>query len=357
MSAAFHELTVAEIRRETEDAVAVRLTLPADCGEAFAFTPGQHLTLRRLFENDDVRRNYSICAAPGEGELWVAIKQVPGGQFSSWANSNLKQGDLLEAMPPHGSFTWKFTSARRAQYLGIAAGSGITPILSLIKTMLAEEPDSSFTLLYGNRHSGSVMFLEELAALKNRNMGRLQIHHFLSGEEEDIDLFNGRLDAAKLVDIFERLVDPSTIEAAFLCGPGAMMDAAQAALLAKGVLASAILAERFTADRPTGNAEQRAAMERQSQGRTVSVTLDGRKRSISFDSARGSILENARAAGMPAPYACKAGVCATCRAKLVTGDVHMEANYGLSPDEIAQGYILTCQAMPLTDDVSVNFDA
>lgn len=357
MSAAFHELTVAEVRRETEEAVAIRFAVPADCGDLFAFTPGQHLTLRRLFEKDDVRRNYSICAAPAEGELWVAIKQVPGGQFSSWANSNLKQGDSLEAMPPHGSFTWKFTPARRAQYLGIAAGSGITPILSLIKTMLSEEPDSSFTLLYGNRHSGSVMFLEELSALKNRHMGRLQIHHFLSGEEEDIELFNGRLEAEKLDDIFERLVDPSTIEAAFLCGPGAMMDAAQAALLAKDVPSSAILAERFTADRPASNPEQRAALERQSQGRTVSVTLEGRKRSISFDSTRGSILENARAAGMPAPYACKAGVCATCRAKLVTGDVHMEANYGLSSDEIARSYILTCQAMPLTDDVSVDFDA
>lgn len=357
MSVAFHELTVAEVRRETDDAVAVRLALPEDCGDAFAFSPGQHLTLRRLFENDDVRRNYSICASPDEGALWVAIKQVPGGQFSSWANSELKQGDRLEAMSPHGSFTWKFTPARRAHYLGIAAGSGITPILSLIKTMLAQEPESSFTLLYGNRHSGSVMFLETLSALKNRNMGRLQVHHFLSGEEEDIELFNGRLEAEKLGDIFERLVDPSTIEAAFLCGPGAMMDAAQAALLAKDVPSSSILAERFTADRPAGNAEQRAALERQSQGRKVSVTLDGRRRSISFDSARGSILENARAAGMSAPYACKAGVCATCRAKLVTGDVHMEANYGLSADEIAQGYILTCQAMPLTDDVSVDFDA
>jgi len=352
----FHDLTVAEIRRETDDAIAIRLTPPDDVRATFAFLPGQHLTVRRDFDGEDVRRNYSVCAAPSDGEMWIAIKQVDGGLFSSWANTALAVGDRIAAMPPHGSFTWHFATGRAAHYLGIAAGSGITPILSLIKTMLIEEPGSRFTLLYGNRHSGSVMFLEELAALKNRHMGRLRIHHFLSGEEEEIALFNGRLDAAKLAEVLDRLVEPAAMAAAFLCGPGAMMAAAEAALTAAGLAPSAILAERFSADRPAADPALRADMERRSQGRRIDVTLDGRKRAIVFDASQGSILESARAAGMPAPYACKAGVCATCRARLVSGEVHMQANYGLSAAEVAQGYVLTCQSAPLTDDVAVDFD-
>lgn len=358
MSSAFHTLTVAEVRRETDDAIAVRLEPPAEAADAFRFAAGQHLTLRRLFDSEDVRRNYSLCAAPGEGALWIGIKRIPGGLFSTWANEALAPGDSIEAMPPHGSFTWAFDPDRAGHYVGIAAGSGITPILSMLKAMLAEEPKSRFTLLYGNRHSGSVMFLEELAALKNRYMDRLEVHHFLSGEEEEIELFNGRLDGERLSDALDFLVDAVNVTAAFLCGPGAMMDAAESALLAHGVPAEAILAERFTADRPAdADPSRRADLDRQAEGRTVSVAIEGRRRAIRYDSARGSILENARAAGLPAPYACKAGVCATCRAKLVSGQVHMEANYGLTPEEVAQGYILTCQSVPLTDDVAVDFDA
>lgn len=353
LSALFHKLTIAEIRRETDDAVALHFAIPEESAGAFHFRPGQHLTLRRLFGDEDVRRNYSICAAPSEGGLWVAIKRVHNGQFSTWANGELMVGDTLEVMPPHGSFTWTFDPGRKAQYVAIAAGSGITPILSLIKTMLVEEPQSAFTLLYGNRHSGSVMFQEELAALKNRHMGRLQMHHFLSAEEQDIDLFNGRLDAAKLNQIFDQLVEPSTIEAAFLCGPGAMMDAAQDALLARGVPRTAILAERFTAGRPD-EAAPREALDPRSQGRMLTITLRGRKRIIPFTGR--SILASTQRADMPAPYACSAGVCATCRARLITGEVQMRANYSLSPAEVAEGYILACQATPLTDDVSVTFD-
>ncbi|HKX80020.1 MAG TPA: 1,2-phenylacetyl-CoA epoxidase subunit PaaE [Novosphingobium sp.] len=358
MSATFHPLKIVEVRRETEDAVSLRFELPEQLRESFRFTPGQHLTLRKEIDGEDVRRNYSICAAPHEGELRVAIKQISGGVFSTWANGSLAAGEVLEVMPPHGSFTWTFDEQRSATYAGFAGGSGITPILSLLKTTLEAEPKSRFVLLYGNRASNSIMFLEEIAALKNRFMDRLEVYHFLEDEEEDVDLFNGRLDSGKISQVLQSLVDPADIDAAFICGPGPMMDAVETGLIGGGVPPERILIERFTVGRMS--AAQAAAaheLELKAAGRKVLVTLEGRRRTLSFDAEKGSILENARAAGMPAPFACKAGVCATCRAKIVSGEVAMKANYGLSPEEVAQGYVLTCQAVPLTDDVSLDFDA
>ena len=358
MSAGFHTLKIAGVRREIDDAISLELEVPPELRDAFRFTAGQHLTVRADIDGEEVRRNYSLCAAPHENEWRVAIKQIAGGAFSSWANRSVKAGDMLDVMPPHGSFTWTFDPARSATYVGFAGGSGITPVLSLLKTALAVEPDSDFTLLYGNRASNSVMFLEELAALKNRFMGRLQIYHFLEDEEEEVELFNGRLDSAKITDVLRSLVDPSTIDAAFICGPGPMMDAAEAGLIAAGVASDNILIERFTVG--AMSAEQLAvarALEQKAAGLKVQVTLEGRRRTLTFDADKGSILENARAAGLPAPFACKAGVCATCRAKLVRGEVTMKANYGLSADEVAQGYVLTCQAVPLTDDVALDYDA
>lgn len=358
MSAGFHTLKIAGVRREIDDAISLELEVPPELRDAFRFTAGQHLTVRADIDGEEVRRNYSLCVAPHENEWRVAIKQIAGGAFSSWANRAVKAGDMLDVMPPHGSFTWTFDPARSANYVGFAGGSGITPVLSLLKTALAVEPDSDFTLLYGNRASNSVMFLEELAALKNRFMGRLQIYHFLEDEEEEVELFNGRLDSAKIADVLRSLVDPSTIDAAFICGPGPMMDAAEAGLIAAGVASDNILIERFTVG--AMSAEQLAAaraLEQKAAGLKVQVTLEGRRRTLTFDADKGSILENARAAGLPAPFACKAGVCATCRAKLVRGEVTMKANYGLSADEVAQGYVLTCQAVPLTDDVALDYDA
>jgi ring-1,2-phenylacetyl-CoA epoxidase subunit PaaE len=358
MSSAFHSLKIADVRREIDDAVSVGFELPDGLRDAFRFTAGQHLTLRADIGGEDVRRNYSICVAPHERELRVAIKQITGGAFSTWANRELVPGAMLDVMPPHGSFTWSFDPARTASYVGFAGGSGITPILSLLKTALESEPLSSFTLLYGNRFSGSIMFLEELAALKNRFMSRLQIYHFLEDEEEDVDLFNGRLDSDKVADVLQSIVDPKAIDAAFICGPGPMMDAVETGLVTAGVSASKILIERFTVG--AMSAEQIAAaraLEQKAAGRKVQVTLEGRRRTLAFDADKGSILENARAAGLPAPFACKAGVCATCRARLISGEVTMKANYGLSVEEVAQGYVLTCQAVPLTDDVVLDYDA
>ncbi|MEG3155639.1 1,2-phenylacetyl-CoA epoxidase subunit PaaE [Sphingomonas sp. RB1R13] len=357
MSAAFHQLRIAEVRREIDDAISLRFDVPDELRGAFAFRPGQHLTLRTEIDGEDIRRNYSLCVAPHDGEVRVAIKQIAGGVFSTWANASLKPGDMIDVMPPHGSFTWTFDAGRRATYAGFAGGSGVTPILSLMKAALVAEPLSDFVLLYGNRSSASIMFLEEIAALKNRYMGRLQIYHFLEDEEEDVDLFNGRLDVAKIAQVLGALVDPTAIDAAFICGPGPMMDAVEAGLLEAGVARARILIERFTAGRVTGaEAAANRVVEQAAEGRRVRLTLEGRTRSIVFDADKGSILDNARAAGMPAPFACKAGVCATCRARLISGKVTMKANYGLSAEELADGFILTCQAVPLTDEVELDFD-
>jgi ring-1,2-phenylacetyl-CoA epoxidase subunit PaaE len=358
MSAAFHRLTIRDVRREIDDAVSLQFDLPEELRETFRFAPGQHLTLRTEIDGEDVRRNYSLCAAPHDNELRIAIKRIGGGLFSNWANEALKPGSSIEVMAPHGSFTWKFVPAASRNYVGFAGGSGITPILSLLKTALSVEPDSRFTLLYGNRASNTIMFLEELADLKNRFMGRLEIYHFLEDEDEEVELFNGRLDQAKIADILSSLADPNTIDAAFICGPGPMMDAAEAALLSAGVARDHILIERFTVGRMT---EEQAArvrvLEQEAAGRIIQLTLEGRRSRLAFDAAKGSILENARAAGLPAPFACKAGVCATCRAKLISGKVEMKANYGLSDEEVAQGYVLTCQAVPMSDDVVLDYDA
>ena len=358
MSAAFHRLTIREVRREIDDAVSLQFDLPEELREAFRFSPGQHLTLRTEIDGEDVRRNYSLCVAPHENELRVAVKRIGGGVFSNWANEALRPGSTIEVMAPHGSFTWHFDATAARNYVGFAGGSGITPVLSLLKTALSVEPNSRFILLYGNRSSNTIMFLEELASLKNRFMDRLEIYHFLEEEEEEVELFNGRLDEAKIAELLSSLVDPAAIDAAFICGPGPMMDAAEAALLAAGVAKGHILIERFTVGRMTAEQTARAsALEQAAAGRMVQVTLEGRRRRLAFDPEKGSILENARAAGLPAPFACKAGVCATCRARLVSGKVEMKANYGLSADEVAQGYVLTCQAVPMSDDVVLDYDA
>jgi ring-1,2-phenylacetyl-CoA epoxidase subunit PaaE len=305
-----------------------------------------------------VRRNYSLCVAPQDETVKVTVKRIAGGIFSNWANETLTPGDRIEVMPPHGSFTWEFEPGARNHYVGFAGGSGITPVISLLKTALTTEPESRFTLLYGNRDSQSVIFLEELARLKNRFMARLEIHHFLAEESEDIELFNGMLDRAKCEEVLTHLVDPAEPAAFFICGPGPMMDAAEEALAAHNVTRDRIHLERFTADRPSAALEaQMQVLQSKAQGLTMMVTLDGRKRRVAFDAGAGNILDSARQAGLPAPYACKAGVCATCRARVVSGEVEMAARYGLSDEEIAAGYVLTCQSVPKGEGVELDYDA
>ncbi len=357
MSIDFHKLRVAEVKRETPDAVSVRLELPEQLRETFTFRAGQHLTFRREFGGEEVRRNYSVCVSPSEGVLKIGVKKIAGGVFSGGVNDELKAGDELEVMAPHGSFCWAFDEAARRDYVAFAGGSGITPILSLIKTALAMEPRARFTLFYGNRTSPGVMFLEEIAGLKDRYLDRFSVFHFLEEEEEEIELFNGRLDRAKAEEILSTLVNPKNVDAFFICGPGPMMDAIEEALAAKGVDKPRILIERFTTG-PLSAAQAAAArvLEEKAAGLRMSVTLNGRRMQVAFDPEKHSILDNVRAAGLPAPFACKGGVCATCRAKVTAGEVSMKVNYGLSEQEIADGYVLTCQATPLTEGVALTYD-
>jgi ring-1,2-phenylacetyl-CoA epoxidase subunit PaaE len=358
MSAGFHRLTIAEVRSETAEAKSIRFHVPEELRETFRFRPGQHLTLRAEIGGEEVRRNYSLCVAPEEDELRVAVKRIGGGLFSNWANDNLKPGDAVDVMAPHGSFTWEFEPGAARHFVGFAGGSGITPVISLLKTALIAEPESRFTLFYGNRDSQSVIFLEDLARLKNRFMDRLEVHHFLAEEMEDIELFNGMLDRGKCDSLLETMVEPEGVAAFFICGPGPMMDAAEAALHAVRVGKDRIHVERFTADRPDGAmAAEIQALQSRAEGLAMLVTLDGRKRRVPFDAAAGNILDSARLAGVPAPFACKAGVCATCRARIVSGKAEMATRYGLTDDEVAAGYILTCQSVPLGEGLEVDYDA
>ena len=357
MAEHFHALRVAEIVRETEDARSIRFDVPADLQGAFAFRAGQHVTLRANIGGEEVRRNYSLCVAPHDAQLKVAVKRILGGIFSTFVAEQLKPGDVLDVMTPHGSFTIDFDAKRNRRFVAFAGGSGITPIISLIRTAMIEEPQSRFTLFYGNRDANSVIFLEALADLKDRYLDRLELYHFLSDEDGDVDLFNGMLDRATCDEAIDRLVgEPRDVDAWFICGPGPMMDAAEAALVARDVPNDRIHIERFTAGRPSAAlAAQMAALQEEAAGLTMSVTLDGRTRRIEFGG--GNILDSAREAGMPAPFACKAGVCATCRARVVGGKVEMAARYGLTDEEIEAGYVLTCQSVPVGQGVAVDYDA
>jgi ring-1,2-phenylacetyl-CoA epoxidase subunit PaaE len=358
MSVGFHQLKIADVRRETSDAVSILFHVPEELKDKFQFRPGQHLTFKVDINGEEVRRNYSVCAAPHENELRIAVKEVTQGRFSTWANREIKAGHVIDVMPPHGSFTWTFEKDKRRRYLLLSGGSGITPILSLLKTGLAEEPESEFVLFYGNRASHTIMFLEELANLKDRYMSRFELYHFLDEEDGEIDLFNGRMDLAKTSEALKLLVGDRAIDAVFICGPGPMMTAAEEATKAHGIAPDKILIERFTADGLPAPAQDPsvAALERKAQGSKVQVRIDGRLRTLAYDAAKGSILENARAAGLPAPFACKAGVCATCKAKVVEGEVKMKTNYGLSPEDLAQGFVLTCQSFPVSDKVVLDYD-
>ena len=354
----FIPLRVAEIVRETQDANSIRFDVPDEHKPLFAFKAGQHLTLKADVDGEELRRNYSLCVAPHDDQLKVTVKRVEGGRFSNWVGDHLNVGDTVEVMPPHGSFTVKFDpDAPPSHYVGFAGGSGITPVMSLIRTALRAEPQARFTLFYGNRDSSSVIFLDGISDLKDRYMARFQPFHFLSDEQGDVDLFNGMLDRETCDAVIETLLDdPRSVDAYFICGPGPMMDAAEAALLDREVAKDRIHIERFTASAPSaGQAKKVAAAKQEAAGHMFWVTLDGRARKVEFDG--DNILDSARAAGLPAPYACKAGVCATCRAKVTEGEVEQGARYGLTDEEIEAGYVLTCQSVPVGDDVRVDYDA
>ena len=357
MAEHFHPLRIAAVVPETSEANSIRFDIPPELRDKFAFKAGQHLTLRATIDGEDVRRNYSLCTAPDERDWTVTVKRIGGGLFSNWVGDNLKAGDTIDVMPPHGSFTTEFDPLSKRHLVGIAGGSGITPVMSLIRTTLGTEPNSRFTLLYGNRDSSSVIFLEALAALKDKYLDRFEIYHFLDAEDQEIELFNGMLDRVRCDEAILSLVpNASEVSDWFICGPGPMMDAAEGALLDRNIPRERIHIERFTADRPPeAIAREIAELQIKAEGVNVSVTLDGRTRRVPFTA--GNILDSARASGLPAPFACKAGVCATCRARVTSGKVEMAARYGLTDEEVADGYVLTCQSVPLGDGVAVDYDA
>ncbi len=356
--ARFHSLTVTDIRRETRDAVVVTLRPSEEDRAVFDFTQGQYLTFRRKFEDEELRRSYSICAGKDEGVLKVGIKRVEGGSFSTWANENLKVGETLEAMPPMGAFFTQLDPEASRHYLGFAGGSGITPVLSIIKTVLAREPQSRFTLVYANRQISSIMFREELEDLKNLYLGRLSVLHILESEAQDIDLFTGRIDGEKCTALFRNWIDIKSIATAFICGPEPMMLAIAAALRDHGLREEQIKFELFASSQP-GRARRKAeSAAGADHGATceATVTLDGATRTFKFPRQGQSLLDAAIENAMDVPYACKAGVCSTCRAKVLEGEVEMEVNHALEDYEVRQGFVLTCQCYPLTDRVVVSYD-
>ena len=357
MSAHFYPLRVAEVVPETAEANSIRFEVPPELRDTFAFKAGQHLTLKADIGGEEVRRNYSLCTAPSEQDWMVTVKRIAGGLFSNWVGDQLMAGDTLDVMPPHGSFTTDFDPDRKRHLVGIAGGSGITPVMSLLRTALRQEPDSRFTLLYGNRDSNSIIFLEELAKLKDRYLDRFELYHFLAEEEGEFELFNGMLDRDRCDEAIEHLVGGADgVDDWFICGPGPMMDAAEQALVDREVSRDRIHIERFTADRPPESlVREMAELQSKAAGIVMSVTLDGRTRKVPF--TEGNILDSARKAGLPAPFACKAGVCATCRARVTSGKVEMAARYGLTDEEIGDGYVLTCQSVPDGDGVAVDYDS
>lgn len=352
----FYPLTVARVKHETRDAVSVTFAVPPELKSTFAYQQGQHLTLRTLIDGEDVRRSYSICSAVQDELLRVAIKKTPGGLFSTWANEHLAPGATLDVMPPMGHFNVPLEPESERHYLAFAAGSGITPILSIIKTTLLAEPKSRFTLVYGNRASSSVIFRDELTDLKDVYMGRLKLVYVMSREQQDIDLFNGRITGEKCSAFLTSWIRAEDIDIAFICGPEDMMHGVSKSLQEAGMAKEKIRIELFAASIPKHEHKPRPVEAGARQQTEVTVIMDGSTASFTMDKDKESILDAGIRAGIDMRYSCKGGVCSTCRCKVVDGNVEMDVNYALEDYEVARGFVLSCQAFPITDKVVVDFD-
>lgn len=354
----FHSLKVADIRTETPTCVSVSLEIPAELKEAFTYVPGQYITFKKSLEGEELRRSYSLCSSPLESEYRVAIKQVEGGKFSNYACSSLKKGDMIDVMTPMGNFTTAIGSSVQKNYMAFVAGSGITPVMSLMKTILAKESESTFTLVYGNQNLQSIIFKEEIEGLKNKYMGRLQVIHILSREKLETDINNGRINQEKCQQLFNGLIDLKHIHHFFICGPEEMIVSVKQYLLDQSVNEKAIHFELFTTgiqskreDWKQGHADDQEKL------CTVTIKIDDRTYDIKLAYGGDNILDAALKSGADLPYACKGGVCCTCRAKVLEGEVEMEVNYALEKDEVENGFVLTCQSHPKTDKVFIDFDA
>jgi ring-1,2-phenylacetyl-CoA epoxidase subunit PaaE len=357
----FHTLKVKEVHPETADCVSVSFEVPESLKETFHFLPGQYLTLRKNIDGVEIRRSYSICAAPGDEELRVAVKKVDEGKFSGYVNGHLKPGDELEVMPPLGKFTPRSAAKAGKKYLAFAAGSGITPIIGIMKSVLKHEPDSSFTLIYGNKNRGSIIFKESIEALKNKYMNRLSVYHIFTRETMDTPLFNGRINAEKAKAFCQSLIDAPGMDEIFICGPEDMILGLRDYFIEEQKLdAHKVHFELFSSpDQP--KSVHKAWEEKQQQidptkVSQVTVKLDGAAFEMNLAYGGDNILDAALQQGADLPYACKGGVCSTCKAKLISGEVDMEVNYALEPDELAANFILTCQSHPRTERVVVDFD-
>ncbi|MFN8265779.1 MAG: 1,2-phenylacetyl-CoA epoxidase subunit PaaE [Chitinophagaceae bacterium] len=356
MSSHFYPLTIKDIRKETSECISIAFDIPSHLSDLFQFHQGQYINLKTDINGSEVRRSYSICSAPYEKELRVAVKQQFNGLFSDFANTHLQKGDVLEVMPPQGKFFTALNPSSKKNYLAIAAGSGITPVLSIIKETLLQEPQSEFTLIYGNRSRKSVIFFEELEAIKNKYINRFNLIHILSREKTDVPLNFGRIDEPKLNDL-ARLIDYSTIDAFFVCGPEELIFCAKEFLEAKGIDPKNIHFELFGTKPKAKQQHNSPAVASSSPSSHITVQLDGR--SFSFDipfSSDTTILDAAAQQDADVPYSCKGGVCCTCKAKLLEGEVSMDVHWGLEEEEIQQGYILTCQSHPKTEKIIVDFD-
>ena len=352
----FHRLTVRDVRRETPHAVSIAFEVPPALTDDYAFTPGQYLTLRGTIDGEDVRRSYSICAGADDGELRVAVKAVEQGVFSRWVNQRLHPGDTLEVMTPTGRFGAGAATAGGGVYVAFVAGSGITPVLSIVRTVLQREPSSRFFLFYGNKSAADILFRESLTELKDRFLDRLAVLHVLSREAQDVPLLNGHLDGDKVRALLGTMVPAASVDHAFICGPAAMIEDVQATLRALGLPDDRIHVERFVSSE--GGRPRRAPVAVAPDAppaHVAALIVDGKRREVPVAEGE-AILDAAIRGGVDLPFACKGGMCATCRARLVEGAATMDVNYSLEPWEVSAGYVLTCQAHPTTPRVVVDYD-
>jgi ring-1,2-phenylacetyl-CoA epoxidase subunit PaaE len=357
MAVHFHTLKIKTVTKETPDCVSIVFDVPETLQREFLFEPGQNITLKKIIGNEELRRSYSICTAPFENELKVAVKKVDGGVFSCYANDNLLEGDTIDVLPPTGKFSTAIEAGNKKKYLAFAAGSGITPVLSIIKSILKTEPASSFTLVFGNRSRSSIIFFEELEGLKNKYLQRFNFINILSRERTDAPLNYGRIDKNKLADL-GKIIDYHNTDEFFICGPEAMIFCVTDFLEAAGIEKKKLHFELFTTPGQKTIIAQntRSSTENTGPKSNITVKLDGRSFDFDLGFNSDSILDAALQQGADLPFACKGGVCCTCKAKLLQGEVKMDVNWGLEQEEIEQGFILTCQSHPLTQKVVIDFD-
>ncbi|MEO8414193.1 MAG: 1,2-phenylacetyl-CoA epoxidase subunit PaaE [Ginsengibacter sp.] len=355
MALHFHKLTVKDVRQETGDCVSIALDIPRELGENFRFKQGQNITVKCTLNGVEVRRSYSICSSPLDNELRIAVKKVYGGAFSSFANQKLNKGDVLEVLPPTGTFYTDVHISNKKDYVFFAAGSGITPVISIIKTILPVEPESSVTLVFGNRNVSSIIFKEQLEALKDKYLQRFSMHHILSRERTEADINYGRIDSKKCLQ-FSKLIDFASADEFFICGPEEMIFAVKEFLETNRIQKHKIHFELFTTPARKVTKFDPAPKKTEDGGSEVTVKLDGRSFNFTLDYNSSTILDAALSLGADLPFSCKGGVCTTCKAKLIEGKVDMEVNYGLEPDEVEAGFILTCQSHPGSKKVVIDFD-